>query len=380
MSKPLRILYTINNLHTAGMKLVVADLVRHLDRTQFTPLIAVGQKTRSSLEQELENICQIIQLPLRVSRRPKHLLLPRLLNSARQLRRVADLAHSFDYASDWTEGLAMKIAGVPWVAEKTNLAWNERRWWLRSFLAARIVCLSRAQMSMMSRWSRKITMIPTGVELEKFASAKPLSRQNIGADETDILVASVAHLVPVKGHVDLIRAVAAVAGDLPKLKLLLAGQGEKTYVNDLKNLASSLGLTSRIIFLGPDTNVPALLKACDGKILATRNEGRREAFGAVLVEAMAAGLPVVSTKSGGPQDIVIDGETGWLVEAVGWEPLAQALRELYVDANRRRAYGLAGLHRARMLFNGQLMTRRYENVYKSVMGISPHSLEFLGYN
>ncbi|MEJ7712213.1 MAG: glycosyltransferase [Pyrinomonadaceae bacterium] len=46
--------------------------------------------------------------------------------------------------------------------------------------------------------------------------------------------------------------------------------------------------------------------------------------------------PVISTKSGGPQDIIVDGETGWLVEPVGWEPLTQALRELYVDAGRRK--------------------------------------------
>lgn len=355
------------------MKLVVADLVRHLDRAQFTPLIAVGKKTHSSLEQELEKVCEIREVPLRVPRQPKHLLLPRLLGSARRLRRLADIAHSFDYVSDWTEGLAMKLAGVPWVVEKTNLTWSERRWWLRSFLAARIICLSRAQVSAMSRWSRKITLIPTGVEVEKFAHAQPLARHFVGAGEADVLVVSVAHLVPVKGHVALLRAVAAVADELPRLKLLLAGQGEQTYVGELKKMVVTLGLADRIVFLNADASIPSVLKACDGKILATRNEGRREAFGAALVEAMAAGLPVISTKSGGPQDIVVDGETGWLVEAEGWEPLAQALREFYADAERRKAYGQAGFCRARTLFDGQLMARRYEEVYKSIVRCAAHA-------
>lgn len=371
MPKLLRVLFTINNLHTAGMKLVVADLVRHLDRAQFTPLIAVGKKTGSRLEQELEKLCEITEVPLRVPRRPKHLLLPRLLNSARLLRRRADVAHSFDYVSDWTEGLAMKIAGVPWVVEKTNLTWSERRWWLRSFLAARIVCLSRAQVSAMSRWSQKITLIPTGVEVEKFAHAQPLARRCVGADAADVLIVSVAHLVPVKGHTALLRALAAVADKLPRLKLLLAGQGEQAYVNELKETVAALGLTERVVFLSSDTNIPAVLKACDGKILATRNEGRREAFGAALVEAMAAGLPVISTKSGGPQDIVIHGETGWLVEPEGWEPLAQALCEFYADAERRKAYGQAGFRRARTLFDGRMMARRYEDVYKSIVSLTP---------
>ncbi len=96
----------------------------------------------------------------------------------------------------------------------------------------------------------EITIIPTGIEIEKFADAKPLSRQDIGVDKTDVLVVCVAHLVPVKGHVELIHAVAAVADELPKLKLLLAGQGEEAYERNLRNLVSSLRLTNRVIFLG----------------------------------------------------------------------------------------------------------------------------------
>lgn len=378
--KPLRILYTINNLNTAGMKYVIADLVRDLDRARFTPLIGVGQKTGSALELELERLCPVIELPLRIPRRPRHLLLPRLLKAARRLRGIADLAHSFDYASDWTEGMAMRLAGVPWVAEKTNLNWDEGRWWLRSFLASKIVCLSQSQLSLMPRWAGKSVIIPTGVALERFVDAEPLPREELGMGKDDVLVASIAHLVPVKGHVELIRAMAAVADELPRLKLLLAGEGSSEFVRELREQVASSGLKGRVLFLGSKSSIPALLKACDGKILATRNEGRREAFGAALVEAMAAGLPVIATRSGGPEDIVKEGQTGWLVDAEGWEPLAQALRELYVDEARRRRFGQAGLLRAQRLYDKALMARRYEEVYESVAGAPTPRSAALAYN
>lgn len=373
--KPLRVLYTINNLHTAGMRLVVADLVRDLDRSRFEPAVAVGRKTGDALERELERVCPILELPTKVPRHPRHRFLLRLRETARRLRGLADVAHSFDYASDWSEGVAMRAAGIPWVAEKTNLNWDDRRWWLRSCLATRIVCLSRHQQRRMARWRDKTVLIPTGVDLDAFARAVPAARAGLGADEADVLVASVAHLVPVKGHAKLVRAMAEVAAELPRLRLLFVGDGAPDYVRGLRDLASELGLGERIVFLGGRADVASILRACDAKVLATHDEGRREAFGVCLVEAMAAGLPVIATRSGGPEEIVVDGETGWLVDAEGSEPLARALRELYHDADRRARYGRSGLERARRLFGKGLMTSRYEAVYASATGMPRPRLE-----
>ncbi len=365
-----RVLYTINNLATAGMKHVVADLVSGIDRSLFEPLVGVGCRTGSALESELERRCEVLEIPAKTPRLPRRHFLARLRETADRLRDVADIAHSFDYASDWTEGLAMRMAGVPWIAEKTNLSWDGRRWWLRSCLARRIVCLSTAQQRVMRAWRAKTVLVPTGVDVQRFADAAPVERGALSAEADDVLLACVAHLVPVKGHVELLRAMAAVAEDLPRLRLVLVGEGSVAHTNRLRRLADDIGNGDRVLFLGARRNVASVLKACDGKVLATRDEGRREAFGAALVEAMAAGLPVIATRSGGPEDIVVPGETGWLVDASGWEPLALALREFYADADRRALYGINGQKRARSLYGRDLMTRRYEDLYASVLGLN----------
>lgn len=364
---PIRVLYTINNLNTAGMKLVVADLVRRLDRSRFTPIVAVNSKTGSPLERELESICEVVQIPLRIPRRPRFAFPLNLWRTVRQLRGIADIAHSFDYSSDWTEGLAMRLAGIPWIMVKTNLFWDERKWWLKCAFARKIVCLSHVQVQVMKRWIYKITVIPTGVDIEKFRNAEPARREQYGLNSSDTVLVSVAYIVPVKGHPDLIRALAVVRDELPNLKLLLIGDGEPKYVQELKGLVRDLGLQERVIFGGKSNNVPSILKMCDGKVLATRNEGRREAFGAALVEAMAAGLPVIATRSGGPEEIVVDGETGWLVDAGNPEALAEAIRDFYKNPHKRQRFGLAGFQRAQKFYDVNLMVQRYEALYGQVL-------------
>jgi glycosyltransferase involved in cell wall biosynthesis len=361
----IRVLYTINNLDTAGSKYVVANLARSLDRQRFTPCIAVGRKSGSALERELESVCAIEEINLHLSHRSR---LPRELQAAvRRLRGLADVAHSLDYSSDWTEPLAMRLAGIPWVMQKPNLNWDARRWWLRCFLAWRIVCLSQAQVELMTAWRRKIAHIPIGIDLDRFQSALPLSRQEHGLSADDLLLGSVAHLVPVKGHLELLRALAAVALELPRLKLILVGQGDPDYTQELTSLSVELGLTGRVIFWGASSQVPSILKMCDGHILATRNTGRRDAFPAAVIEAMAAGLPSIATRCGGPEEIMVDGETGWLVDAEDAEPLAGAMRAFYSNTNLRLAYGAAGQQRARELFGRELMAARNQTLYESLL-------------
>jgi len=149
--------------------------------------------------------------------------------------------------------------------------------------------------------------------------------------------------------------------------LVLVGSGEVAYERELGQLAEELGVQNRVHFLGQRWDVPSLLSSFDGLVLATRNTGRREAFGAVLVEAMAAGLPVIATRSGGPEEIVVPGLTGWLVEPESSEALALAVLEFARDADRREKYGRAGRKRAANHFTAELMVSRYESLYRELM-------------
>jgi glycosyltransferase involved in cell wall biosynthesis len=298
------------------------------------------------------------EIPLRIPRRSRLGFPARLLSTAMRLRGLADCAYSLDYVSDWTEGAAMRLAGIPWVVMKTNLTWDEQSWRWRCALARRIVCLSKAQLDLLASWREKLVLIPTGVDLPRFSGAAPASREMFGLRAEDLVLISVAHLVPVKGHMELIRAVGELRGRHPHLRLLLAGEGDADYTQQLKAHAAACGADGR---------VPALLRMCDAKILATRNVARREGFGAALVEAMAAGLPVIATRSGGPEDVVVPGETGWLVEAEGVAPLVNAIEELCADPDRARRMGVTAQERARALYPRELMIERYQDVFAAVL-------------
>jgi glycosyltransferase involved in cell wall biosynthesis len=363
----IRVLYTINNLDTAGLKYVVANLIRRHNRERVDPLLAVGRKTGTLLEQEVAQYCPVEEINLHVPRQPRLSFPGALISTSRRLRGLADIAISFDYSSDWTEGLAMRLAGVPWIFFKTNMNWDARKWWLRCASAVRIVCQSQEQTRLLSGWERKLSLIPLGIDIDQFQNAQALSRQEYGLTGDDLVLVSLAQLVPVKGHAELLKAMRHVHNDLPNLRLILLGTGYDAYCQELRKLAFDLGIEQKVIFWGYADNVPQVLKMCDGKILATRNTGRRDAFPSAVIEAMAAGLPVIATRCGGPEEMIIDGKTGWLVDAKGWEPLAESMRLFYADASRRRALGDAGQQRARELYCVDLMVERYEALYETVV-------------
>lgn len=351
------------------MKFVIADLVERLDPSRFAPAVAVNQLTDSPLERRLKARCPIYHCALRVPRRPRLLFPFRLWRVASQLKGVADVAHSFDYASDWSEGKAMQLAGIPWVAEKTNLLWDPVKWRRKCVLAKRIVCLSEAQRVQMSGYEDKLEVIPTGIDIDRFASAEPFEREVFGLKASDLVLVCVAHLIEVKGHRELIGAFREVRREHPELKLVLAGEGEPDYTAELSRLVDSLELTDHVRFLGRVDDVPRLLKMADGKILPTRNSARREGFGAAIVEAMAASLPVIATRSGGPEEIVVPDQTGWLVDAEGEAPLVEAMKDFCASAEKRSAYGQAGFARAAREYSVELMVERLGRVYESVAAL-----------
>ena len=200
----------------------------------------------------------------------------------------------------------------------------------------------------------------------------PSVLRDLGLPEGAPALVCVAHLVEVKGHPDLLRAWAALRN--ARAQLVLIGGGTEAYTGQLKALAAELGVADRVHFLGVRSDVPSLLPHFDGFVLATRNTGRREGFGAVLPEAMACGLPVIATKSGGPEDIVAPGQTGWLVDAEGHAPLTQAIDELVADLPRAAQMGTLGRRRCESYFDVRSVTRHYERLFLEVAGRSADDL------
>lgn len=365
--KKIKILFTINNLNTAGMNLVLKDIALTLNRDEFDPYINVLDYTDTETERELKRNFTVLNIQLKPKKRPRLTYFPKIYKAAKELRQHNfDIAHSFDYASDFGEGLVMKLAGVPWVAEKTNLAYEPKRWRKRLDYAARIVALSKAQASLFPEFADKVTIIPTGVDLELYEQTPAKSRAEMNLSEDDLVLISVAQVVSIKAHKEIVQAYKDIEDQVPNLKILFAGRDTEEYAQEVKQMIKDYGLEDKIRFLGMRSDIPALLKMIDGKILATRNINQREGFGAALVEAMSAGKPVIGTKSGGPEEIIEHNHNGWIVDAIGHEPLIAPILEFYNDAAKRKQLGENALQTVKDKFTFPTMLEGYVKVYKEV--------------
>jgi glycosyltransferase involved in cell wall biosynthesis len=167
-----------------------------------------------------------------------------------------------------------------------------------------------------------------------------------------------------KAYDNLLRAAAiAVKGD-PNLRFVVVGEGSGTLLEELLRLRAQLGLQDIVCFAGfrPEVSVP--LRNFDSFILPSRSEG----FSIATVQAMASGLPVVATRSGGPEEIVTDGIDGLLVPRDDPDALAAAMLRVAADEGLRRRLGSAARAAARTKFSLTKMLEGYEEIYRGALG------------
>lgn len=207
-------------------------------------------------------------------------------------------------------------------------------------------------------------VVPLGLELDRFRAVRPdprTLREALGVPADAPLLGSIGRLASIKDHPTLFRALAALPTGPAPPHLAVVGDGECR--GALERLAGSLGLGARVHFLGWRHDLEAILAGCDVVISSSRNEGTPVA----LIEAMAAGVPVLATAVGGVGDLVADGETGWLVPPADPEAMAARLRLLLAD--RSRAEDIAARARDGVFdrHDAPGLIRRMEALYAEVM-------------
>ncbi len=206
----------------------------------------------------------------------------------------------------------------------------------------------------------RLRLIPRGVDLERFKFREPAThRSNI------FTVGMVSRITPLKGHADFIKAVSILRRQVPQLKALIAGDAPRQkYKEDLELLIRRLGLSNTIEFLPATQDVPAIMKQLDVLVSATITP---EAFGRVIMEAQAAGVPVVSTKVGGVVDIVEDGKTGLLCRPQDPKDMAEKVMKLYKDKPLWTHLASEGRRYVESDLNLQKMTEKTLALYEEAM-------------
>lgn len=206
-------------------------------------------------------------------------------------------------------------------------------------------------------------LIPNGIPTDAYAPDAGIRTQwraAHGIEPDAIVLTHIGRFAPPKNHALLIEAFARVRSDGP-LYLLLVGGGDLE--SAVREQVAGLGLGARVRFLGVRSDVADILRASDVFVLSSRVEGNPMS----VMEAMAAGLPVVSTAVGGVPELVRDGETGLLVPSEDVGALAGALQALVDDGVRRRALGAAARQHAVAHFDIRHTVQGYARLYERLL-------------
>jgi glycosyltransferase involved in cell wall biosynthesis len=212
-----------------------------------------------------------------------------------------------------------------------------------------------------------IVVVPNGVELAPFQNAAPAPRGSLGLDPGDLALIYVGRLALEKNVAFLLRTFAGVRSAAPGAHLVLVGGGPEA--DNLRGLAAELGVSDAVHFVGPVPyhEVPDLLAACDAFVTASVSEVHPLS----VIEAMAAGLPVVGIDAPGVRDTVSDGVDGFLAPYDS-ASFSAKLTRLVLDGDLRRRMGSAAARRAEE-YDIRRTSARVEAHYRTLLERPRHS-------
>ncbi len=274
---------------------------------------------------------------------------------------------------------ASRLARIPFVWYMHDLWLSESRpqheW--ADQAAKRLLCSSASAVVAISNsvacqvpCEQKVVVIHNGIDVDEFRAGDGASlfrlRQGLGSG--GFLVGTVGRLRPWKGQDRFLRAMARVADILPAARFLVVGGSifgvQDGYAERLHRLAADLDIANRVTFTGHLSDVRPALAAMDLFV----HPGDPEPFGLVNLEAMAMRKPVVAFAHGALPEIVLDGETGLLVQPGDEGALADAVLDLLSDPQRRSAMGAAARERVEAHFTAQRMVAEVDSALAAVLG------------
>jgi len=370
----MKVLQLINTLSTGGAEMHLLTLCRYLKRQNVEIVVACLRehvKNSRSLRLDFEEE-DIRVINLQADSRYNSLFLGRITRVLREER--PDILHTHLPRADFAGAFARVFhSGLVWVCS-VHAIYSEDwsgRWSLPLFnllwrRADIMLCISHA----VREWlvgrgmpQDKARVIHYGIEPEKFSEPRVNLREQWGLNDNAV-VGSIGRLEPRKGHDLLIQAMPELCMRVPSARLLIAGHDPCGYGVTLRRLIDRLGLREKVRLVGFQTDVVSFLNALDVFAFASSSEG----FGQVVIEAMAAGKPVITSKIAPLTEIVADGETGLLVESGSPQSFASAIAQLLIDPMERHRMGARGRERVTKCFTAERMTQETLLLYENLLG------------
>jgi glycosyltransferase involved in cell wall biosynthesis len=378
----IRLLKFVTYFGVGGTERQVTIIAKGLDAAQFDLHLAclhrsgellqqIERLPRSAVEYSLNNLYDGQSLRER-------------LRFARHLRQLGiQIVHTYNFYPNVFALPAARLARVPvTVASIRDMGVYLTPMQLRvQRVACRLADRIVANAEAVRQWligqgyrGDRITVIRNGVDLARFDGRRGGSslRQELGLPATSPLVAVVARVSPTKGLEYFLDAAASLAARHPDAYFLVVGQAapdDQEYERGLQAYAARLGLERRVVFTGLRLDIPEVLSEMAVSVLPSLSEGLSN----VLLESMAAGVPVVATRVGGNGEAVEDGVTGLLVEPRDAVGLAGAIGRILDDRELAGRFGAAGRQRVAERFSIEASVRATERLYLELLERRGHA-------
>ncbi len=209
----------------------------------------------------------------------------------------------------------------------------------------------------------KIAVIYNGVDLPRMISPgeRQRIREQLGIGDRNFLIGTVGRFDPIKNLPLLVKAIKHASQQVPEIRAVFIGDGP--CLDEVKELRNRLNLTDILHLPGYRSDASSLVQALDLFVLSSFSEGTSMA----LLEAMAYGIPVVVTDVGGNPEIVLAGETGWVVPSNSLSDLTAAILDAALNPEKSEKFGLAGKQRFERYFTFEKMIQNYHRVYGELM-------------
>lgn len=389
------VLYIMDTLGLSGRTKGIIDLALHLDPHRYTPIFcSLGEEVSALADRLRERSIPIEIMPVAAGLRPDGIWkLAQLIRS-----RGIQVVHPVNPRPLLYAGLAARLCGVRSTVGSLSafacqvpdreyrflpqeLVNRGRRQALRNQLACglmryvvavsdelgerfcRFTADATGPMSGFSHRAlrRRMRTISYGIDLGPYRAVTDDEaaklRAQLGAGRDTVLIGSVGRLVEQKDYPTQIAAFALAARAEPRLRMVLAGDGPLR--GDIEAQLAQLGITDKVVFLGHWTRVPALLKALDVFVLASKFEP----YGVALLEAKCAGSAIVATAVNEIPKLLNDGVTGLVVPAESPEPMADAFVRMAKDSVLRRSLSKNALAEAEQKHSIAAVAGAYQSLY-----------------
>lgn len=355
-----------------GAETLLLAMLKNIDKTSFHFTIAYA--TKGILRKDFETAgAEVIPFDTYI-----HLDIAAILKIKKIIEdRKIDILHSHQPRLDLFGAIACKLTRKPMIFTR-HLAISEspigsfKKFVFVSFdkitlaSAKKIVCASKSiadDLEVNEKADRrKIEVIYAGLDLRVYDREikKGSFRREFSIPTDAPLIGMIGRINAQKSHQYFLMAASEVLKEEPHARFLIVGDGPLREAQE--KLAKSLGIGSSVIFTGFRTDIPQIMGDLDISALSSLTE----ALAVVNMEAMAMGKPVISFDVGGVSELVINGETGFLISPKDWRSFARAIIELIRDKQKALQMGLSGRKRVEDVFSLDIMVRKHEKLYSEI--------------